>query len=80
MKVVAFIAVVAALMVLASAASMVRLETGAKVKVPTEWQYLRKAVSSDMMKVQIAIKQSNVDVLEVCSSLDVTAEGKACVF
>jgi len=70
MKLVLFAALFAALALATLAVPMVGLETSAKLRPPTDWSRVRASENSDMMKVQIAIKQSNLDRLEVCMLLN----------
>jgi subtilase family serine protease len=64
MKAVLTIAVVAVLAVAVLAVPMVRLESAMNWQVPFGWRLVRNAAPQDTLKVQIAIKQSNLDVLE----------------
>jgi hypothetical protein len=66
MKVTYTFVVLVVLAVSALAAPMVDMEVSTNWKVPSDWHFVGKPSANDMLKVQIAIKQSNLDVLEVC--------------
>lgn len=77
MKSLLLVALLAVCVATAVSTPMVALETSAKSRAPFGWSRVRSYEDSDSMIVHIAIKQSNVDRLEVRSLLH-TAFEMAC--
>ena len=80
MKSLLLVALFAVCAVSVLALPMMALETSAKSRAPIGWTRVRSFDPSDRMKVQIAIKQSNIDRLEVCFTSTFFSEAAPIAF